>query len=596
MARFNNLLLVYPKVPNNTYWSYKYTFRLVGKKSAMPPLGLITLAALIPEGYQLKLVDMNVSSLEDEDILWSDAVMISAMHVQQNSFHKVVNSCNRLGRTVIAGGPYASSDYEKINGVDHFVLGEVEDIIADFLTDLNSGNARKVYVVNKRPDISRTVIPRFDLLDLSSYATMSIQYSRGCPFKCDFCNIWKYYGNRPRLKAASNLTAELDALYEQGWRGPVFIVDDNFIGNKKRVKNELLPALINWQQRHDYVYQFFTEATINMADDRQLLAGMRDAKFNEVFIGIETPSAASLKESGKHHNLKGDLNRSIRRIQRYGMEVMAGFILGFDNDTPDIFDRQIEFIRTNAIPRAMVGLLQAPPGTDLYSRLEKEGRILNDFVGNNTHQHSTNFITKMDATQLREGYLNVLASLYDVDLKDYFNRCNQLFDNLGDTRFFQRAIGLQEIKILSKSLVTQPFTRYGLQYLKFIVRNLIKHSDIWGETIRFAIIGHHFHTITRETLKSQAIASELDANYLVLREQLGACLKTMKVNSQDAYRRADQLWAVQKKSLRHIRDRIDRIHEDFRGDIVEKYSDISKQVTMLFNKFPGVTAEQPTGR
>ena len=595
MARYKNLLLVYPKVPNNTYWSYKYTLRLVGKKSAMPPLGLITLAALIPDGYRLKLIDMNVSPLEDEDILWSDAVMISAMHVQRNSFREIVDSCDRLDRTVIAGGPYASSDYAKIDGVDHFVLGEVEDIIADFLIDLNSGRARKIYLNSNRPDITQSVIPRFDLLDLSSYATMSIQYSRGCPFKCEFCNIWKYYGNRPRLKAAATLTAELDTLYHLGWRGPVFIVDDNFIGNKKRVKKELLPALIRWQQNRGYVYQFFTEATINMADDRQLLEGMRDAKFNEVFIGIETPSAASLKESGKHHNLKGDLDQSVRRIQRYGMEVMAGFILGFDSDTPDIFDLQIEFIRSNAIPRAMVGLLQAPPGTDLYSRLEKEGRILNDFVGNNTHQLATNFKTKMGATRLREGYLNVLSSLYDINLKDYFTRCNQLFDNLGDTSFFQRAIGLREMKILFKSLVTQPFTRYGSQYLKFIVRNLFKHPDIWGETIRFAMIGHHFHTITRETLKSQAIASELDANYLALHEQLAACLKTMKVNSQDACRRARELWEVQKITLRQIQHRIDCIHEDFRGDILEKYSNVSEQMTTLFNRFPGVTAEQPTG-
>jgi len=595
MARIKNLLLVYPMVPGNTYWSYKYALRFAGKKSAMPPLGLITLATLIPAEYHLKLIDINIAPLQDRDILWADAVLISAMHVQMDSFHETVRACNRIGRTVVAGGPYVSADYKNIDGVDHFILGEAEEIFAGFLSDLQTGCARKVYTAARRPDISRAATPRFDLLDLSAYATMSIQYSRGCPFRCEFCNIWKSYGNRPRLKQAATLTAELDALFDLGWRGPVFIVDDNFIANKKRVKNELLPALITWQQNHRYVYQFFTEASINMADDRQLLAGMRDAKFNEVFIGIETPSTASLKEAGKHQNLKGNLNRSIRRIQQYGMEVMAGFILGFDSDKPDIFKRQIEFIRTNAIPRAMVGLLNAPPGTDLYSRLEKEGRILSDFAGNNTHQFATNFITKMDQNRLRDGYLSVLAALYDVNLKDYFTRCNRLFDNLGDTRYFQRDIGFNEIRVLLKSLVIQPFTRYGLQYVQFIVRNLFKHPDIWGETIRFAVIGHHYHTITRETLKSQAVASALDASYRDLREQLRVCLNTMKLNSQDAGRQALRLWEGQKKTLQEIRNRIDCIHEDFRGDVVVKYSDVSEQIRTLFNKIPGVTIEHPSG-
>jgi radical SAM superfamily enzyme YgiQ (UPF0313 family) len=581
-----NLLLVYPEVPNNTYWSYRYALRFTGRKSAMPPLGLITLAALIPDSYNLKLVDMNIESLDEADIQWADAVLISAMIVQKDSFNNVVETCRARNKTIVAGGPYPTANYHQIEGVDHFVLGEVDDILSRFLADLQVGRARKVYHAQHRPDISRLPIPRFDLLDMNAYSTMSIQYSRGCPFRCEFCDIWKSYGNRPRLKTVRTIIGELDALYRLGWREPVFIVDDNFIGNKKRVKSELLPALVKWQQEHRYAFRFFTEASINMADDPALMAGMRDSGFNEVFIGIETPSAASLKETGKTQNLKTDLSRAIRRIQSYGMEVMAGFILGFDSDTADIFDRQIAFIHENGIPRAMVGLLNALPGTDLFDRLQKEGRLFGACEGNNTHQLSTNFKTRMGEKQLRAGYRKVLETLYGASLKRYFARCNRLFDNLGDTTYFQRDIGMKEIRILMRTLLTQPFTRYGLQYIQFIIRSLIKHPGIFAEAVRFGIIGHHFHTITREMLKSEAVVSALDENFSDLQYQLNACLKTAKVNSREAYHNLRLLWEQQKIKLEEIRKMIDRVHEDFREDVVNKYTDVSLKMKSLFNALP----------
>lgn len=594
MSRLQNLLLVYPEVPSNTYWSYKYALRFAQIRSAMPPLGLITIASFIPEHYNLKLVDLNVTPLADEDIRWADAVFISAMLVQKDAFLKVVNTCNTHNTPVIAGGPYATTYYQNIIGVDHFVLGEVEDILHLFLADLQNNRARKVYAADERPDISRAKPPRFDLLDLSAYSTMSIQYSRGCPFRCEFCDIWKVYGNRPRLKLAETVIRELDALFKLGWRGTVFIVDDNFIGNKKRVKKELLPALVKWQKDHGHVYQFFTEASINLADDPQLLAGMRDSGFTEVFIGIETPSAASLKETGKTQNLKTDLSRAVRTVQNFGIEVMAGFILGFDSDTADIFDRQIDFIEENGIPRAMVGLLNALPGTDLFDKLQQEDRILGDCEGNNTHQMTTNFKTRMDAELLKEGYLKVIATLYGTNLKNYFTRCSRLFDNLGDTAHYSRDIHLNEIRILLRSILTQPFTLYGVQYAKFILRNLFKHPQIFGEVVRFAIIGHHFHTITRETLKAEAVVTALEGSYRDLREQLSVCLETMKVNSQEACRHARLLWKGQKKNLEEIRKKIDRIHEDFRGDMLGKYADVSEKIALLFSAFPGSAIEQPS--
>jgi hypothetical protein len=322
---------------------------------------------------------------------------------------------------------------------------------------------------------------------------------------------------------------------------------------------------------------------------------MRDSGFNEVFIGIETPSSAALKETGKTQNLKSDLPRAIRRIQSYGMEVMAGFILGFDNDTADIFERQIAFIRKNAIPRAMVGLLNAMPGTDLFDRLQKEGRIISECEGNNTHQVRTNFKTKMNANQLRTGYRKVLEALYGDNLKNYFARCNRMFDNLGDTTYFQRDIGMEEIRILVRTLLTQPFTRYGLQYIKFVIRSLVKHPEIFAETIRFGIMGHHFHIITREMLKSEAVVSALDESFHDLQNQLNDCLKTARLNSRDAYRNLSLLWEQQKIKLEEIRKMIDRVHEDFREDVIKKYTDVSLKMKSLFNALPPEIIEPTAG-
>ena len=293
------VLLIYPEVPKNTYWSFQYTLKFIGKESAMPPLSLITIAAYFPEQYQLRLVDLNIEPLRDEDICWADQVYVSAMIVQKISFEKVVMACNRLNTIVIAGGPYPTSSHATIKGVDHFVLGEVENTLPHFIIAMEEGTARQVYPASDRPVLTDTRVPRFDLLEMQAYASMSIQYSRGCPFKCEFCDIWSIYGNRPRMKSPANVTAELEALYTSGWRGAVFMVDDNFIGNKKVVKEALLPVMSTWQQSHGFPFRFFTEASINMADDTALLIAMRDAGFDEVFIGIETPSREGLRETGK---------------------------------------------------------------------------------------------------------------------------------------------------------------------------------------------------------------------------------------------------------------------------------------------------------
>ena len=584
MPKPKNILFVYPQIPSNTFWSFKYALGFVGKKSAMPPLPLITLAGLFPDTYNLRLIDMNIEPLQENDIRWADAVFVTAMIVQKKSFEAIVARCNQSGTPVVAGGPFPTSSYLSIRGVDHFVLGEVEDTLGVFLRDLDDGNARHVYPPPPRPDMAVSPTPRFDLLEMNSYSSMAIQYSRGCPFKCEFCDIWTAYGNKPRLKSAHQITSELDSLYQAGWRGPVFIVDDNFIGNKGRLKKELLPALLEWQRAHRNVYRFFTEASINLANDAALLDAMCAAGFNEVFIGIETPSAKGLKETGKTQNLKIDLREAVKIIQQHGIEVMAGFILGFDSDTEEIFDRQVAFIQQTGIPQAMVGLLNAMPGTELYKRLHQEGRIRCESVGNNTHQ-GTNIVTRMDPDKLQKGYQRVLESIYDSNLKNYFERCNTLLDNMGPSTYLTRDITIKDIAILLRSLCRQPFTIYGYWYLRFVFRNVLKHRRFFAEVIRLAIIGHHFNTITRETRKIESITTILDRSLRDLNQQLQKHQAVFRSNSKETLQNVIALWNQRKQTLADIHKKIDNIHVDFRDDINHKYADVAARMRGLFQAF-----------
>jgi len=525
---------------------------------------------------------MNIEALTEAHLLSADAVFVSAMIVQKESFNEVVRMCNRLGKPVIAGGPYPTHCHGEITGVSHFVLGEAEEILPVFLDDLRKGTARAVYQAPERPDISQAPIPRFDLLDMNAYGSMAIQFSRGCPFKCEFCDIWVLYGNKPRLKAPQRVIAEFARLAELGWQGSVFVVDDNFIGNKRRVKQDLLPAIIAWQQDHGYVFRFFTEASINLAEDEKLMALMRDSGFNGVFVGIESPSPESLQETGKNQNLQVNLGQAVRKIQRYGLEVMAGFIVGFDSDSEDIFDRQIRFIDQAGIPQAMVGLLTALPGTLLHQRLAAEGRILGDASGNNTHHLETNFQTKMPAEQLRKGYQKILDTLYDAALKNYFQRCNRLLDNIGEAPLFRRSVRGAEIVMLLKSLFLQPLSPYGFQYVKYLIRNLMKNRRFFTEVVRLGIIGHHFHTMTRELLKVEQISRVLEMTYRNLSDQL----RTYPLHVYDASRTTlagvTDLWRQSQTALKDLSIRINDIHEDFRGEAIRMHAEFARRVLDLF--------------
>lgn len=392
------VLLVYPEFPD-TYWSFRHALSFEGKRSAFPPLGLLTVSALLPRSLERRLVDMNVQRLKPTDIKWADVVFISAMIVQKDSLERVVELCKAHGKRVVVGGPYVSTSKEQLPQADHIFVGEAETTLPEFVRDLARGNAKRVYHPAERPALNATPVPHFRLADLRRYSAMSVQYSRGCPFQCEFCDIIEIYGRVPRTKTNEQMLAELDALRELGWRGLVFIVDDNFIGNKRNVKR-MLPELIEWSECHKRTFSFITEASVNLAEDDNLLELMRRANFRRVFLGIETPVPESLKEAQKGQNTRRDLLDSVKKIQSYGMEVMAGFIVGFDNDPEDIFERQINFIRESAIPLAMVGLLTALPDTQLWRRLEREGRLLRESTGNNT-DGSLNFIPRMKSEAKR---------------------------------------------------------------------------------------------------------------------------------------------------------------------------------------------------
>jgi radical SAM superfamily enzyme YgiQ (UPF0313 family) len=391
----------------------------------------------------------------------------------------------------VVGGPIASAHDPAISQADHIVEGEAEEMIGQIAEDLERGAAKAHYSHPQLADVTRVPLPDLPLASLRRYSSMSVQFSRGCPFTCEFCDIIEIYGRRPRTKTPDQVCAELDQLHRLGWRGSVFLVDDNFIGNKKNVKL-LLPRLVQWMRDHKSPFSLYTEASLNLAEDEELLALMREAHFTRVFLGIETPVAESLKETNKFQNLRKDLLESVRLIQAYGMEVMGGFIVGFDNDPPDVFDRQIEFIRQAAIPLSMVGLLNALPNTQLWRRLQAEGRLLKSSLGNNTLA-DLNFIPRMDTRELLEGYRRILQTIYNP--REYFQRASAFLSQLGVGS--RSPILFSDVLALGRSLWRQGFlSNYRQEYWKFIVQSLRRHRRHFTKAITLAIMGHHFFELT----------------------------------------------------------------------------------------------------
>lgn len=485
-----NILLIYPKFPD-TFWSFSYALRFIGKKATFPPLGLLTVAALLPEQFHKRLVDLNVDRLTDNDLAWADMAFIGAMAVQRKSAVHIIDHCKGKGLKIVAGGPLFTTEPSTFDQVDHLVLDEAEVTLPAFIADMKNGTAKKIYRAQGYPDIHKTPIPLWGLIDMRRYASLNIQYSRGCPFNCDFCNITELFGRTPRIKAPQQILAELDAIYQTGWRGGIFFVDDNFIGNKRSLKKDLLPALIEWRKDKKGCV-FLTESSINLADDTELMTMMSQAGFDSVFIGIESPDENSLTECRKTHNKNRDLLTDVKKIHRSGMQVMGGFIVGFDSDTPSIFQRQIDFIQKSGIVTAMVGMLQAPPGTRLFERLAREQRVRSDFSGDNVDGR-TNIVPTMGLDCLINGYRAIMKQIYSPN--QYYRRIRCILRELKVPTATIPVNFRRLLAFLRACLQLGILGKERCQYWYLLMWALVRRPRLLPLAVTLAIYGYHYRKI-----------------------------------------------------------------------------------------------------
>jgi len=491
------ILLVYPRYPD-TFWSFRHALKFIRKKAALPPLGLLTVAAMLPEEWEKRLVDLNVANLTDKDIKWADYVFISAMVAQQDSAREVVDRCKEIGTKIVAGGPVFAVGYEEFghDDIDHLISSEAENLLPLFLEDLEKGCAKHIYTSEEWPAIKKTPVPLWSLIDKRKYQSMSIQYSRGCPFDCEFCDIVILNGHVPRTKSATQIIAELEALHDMGWRASVFFVDDNFIGNKRKLKSEILPAIIKWMEERDYPLAFFTEASINLADDEELMRLMVRAGFDTVFVGIESPNEESLAECNKLPNKNRDLLASVKKLQNHGLQVQGGFILGFDSDPLSIFKSQIDFIQRSGIVMAMVGVLMAPPGTKLFKRLKQEDRLLPGGTGDNT-DGSTNFVPKMGHEALARGYKHVVDTIYSP--KQYYERVRTLLREYRPGNRKKINVSLLYLLALIRSAWVLGVKEKGrIHYWKLVAWTLLKKPKTFPLSMKLAVQGFHFRKVAEK--------------------------------------------------------------------------------------------------
>lgn len=480
--------MLYPEVPD-TFWSFKHALKFIHRRAVLPPLGLLTVASMLPTGWEKRLIDLNVEGLRDADLAWADLVFISGMIAQRASARALIARCRAAGKRVVAGGPLFTSAHPEFTGVDHFVLHEAELTLPEFLRDLDAGRARPVYDTTALPELDRTPVPQWNLIKLRRYASMSLQYSRGCPFDCEFCDVTAKFGRRSRTKSVDQVVAELDELAAAGWRGSVFFVDDNFIGNKRKLREELLPALVRWQDVHRHRFSFYTEASINLADDAPLTEAMVNAGFDTVFIGIETPEEAGLAECNKRQNRGRDLVADIRRLQRSGLQVQGGFIVGFDSDTLSIFRRQIEFIQRSGIVTAMVGMLTALPDTKLYVRLQKEGRLLGSSSGINS-DGTTNFQPTMSMDALRDGYRRLMGTIYSPG--PYYKRVRTFLREFQPPRMPLRFDARNLFALVRSSVRLGVFGRERFHFWGLMAWTAFRRPVLLQTAVTLAICGHHF--------------------------------------------------------------------------------------------------------
>ena len=563
-------LLVYPAQPP-TYWGANYALEMVGIKSAFPPLGLLTIAAMFPPEYELRVIDMNVAPLTDSDLEWADLVFTSTMIVQRVSLQAVIERCNRAGVPVIAGGPHPTTFHDEIPGVDHFVLDEAEETFPGFLRDLENGIARAIYREPRKPDVTRTPVPRFDLINPDNYYSMGLQFSRGCPFNCEFCDITKLYGRVPRTKSPAQMVTEFEALYRLGWRGPLFLVDDNFIGNKREAM-ELLPVLAEWQKAHGYPFSLSTEASVNLAHLDELMDAMVASGFDTVFLGIETPNPKALIKTKKQQNTsRSDENflfNAVRTIQRKGIQVQGGFILGLDSDDETVFDAQIEFIQQAGIPVAPIYLLTALRGTDMYQRLDSENRLLETAIG--TNAMTLNFQPELDPELLLDGYRRVTATLYDATLENYFERCLTLFEHLEPVPHLRKPMGENAIVVAAMRVRRQLSPEQIPAFSRFIARVSRDFPRLLPLAVRLAGLGYHFERITRQQILIHDFKLFLEAEADRFREVVAPRAgrsNDIRGRRQAVFAQAEERYREIPGDLRYDEDGVDFALEAFRSSV-----------------------------
>lgn len=500
-------LLVYPEMPD-TFYALKHFVYVAGKKAAFPPLGLLTVAGLLPESWTLKLVDLNVEPLTDEQLVWADFVLLSAMNVQEESVREVLAQCDRHAAKVIAGGPLFTHEYERFPSVNYFVLNEAEITLPRFLKDLETGEPKRIYKSPEFADVTASPLPVYSLVDMANYTYAIVQYSRGCPYLCDFCDVTALFGRKPRTKTPEQILAELDLIKQHSKGNVVLFADDNLIGNKRVLKKELLPALIDWQRRQKYGFYFATQLTINVVDDEELMTMLADAGFRNVFIGIETPDEASLKGSHKTQNLKRDLIDTIHRIHQCGFTIYGGFIVGFDTDTDETFGAMVDFIQESGIPMPIVNVLKAPPGTELFARMKRENRLIKDFA---FEEGDTNIQPVMDEKKLINGFLQVVDGIYTPEnAYKRFRVFLQHHNYTGSKTRIRTQIGWKEIKQASNLLyylgIKSPSRRY---FWKLLYWTYFRHRKSVDTALILSLLSvqmdftaHHLRRQAAENLKA----------------------------------------------------------------------------------------------
>ena len=586
------ILPVYPEFPD-TFWRFRKSVEYIGKRAAMPPTGLATVMAMVPEDkFEIQnMIDLNVEPLTDERLINTDFVFTSTMIVQEESHNEVIRRAHKFGKKVVAGGPFATTYPDRIDA-DYIVAGEAEVTLGPFLEDLLDGTTRGEWTESSvagrnnlvqltkggKVKLERTPIPNWGILDLTKYSSAAIQFSRGCPFNCDFCDITKLFGKESRTKTPAQMINELDALYDRGHRGSVFFVDDNFIGNRVAVRG-LLPVLTEWQKERKYPFSFYTEASLNLAWDANadILRGMRDAGFDYVFLGIESVDDDVLKAMHKKQNTQMSQYDAIKTIQRAGLEVSGGFIIGSDGEKESVFDDLFKFIQKSGIVIPMPGLLTAVRGTDLYKRLEGEGRINRESDGNNTHQLGFNFETQQDEGFLIEGYKGLIGKLFNH--QNYFERCRVLRDNLGDQRTLSIG-GIEGLSAFVKTLYRLVPARGGWEYLKHLRRNIGRGR--FGKAVTQAIKLDHLYSITRATIEADEFVPEVDNMYIQFVNRASEIYSDSK---KEVSVRVNMISDKARRLIIEAEERYERLHKDFRNRAGVAFEDFRVRVNEVVDKY-----------